>query len=350
MAMANCSDPNRYLKDNKVKRATVLWLLGVIAVLAGLLVWFMQPARLVVISPQRGEAVEAVYASGQIEPGVLLPIAPRSAGYVAAVLVHEGDTVRRGQLLLRLQDDDLASGEAELAARSELARRQWERAQGLRAQGFVSQAELDRNHTEYRAAKAALARSQSQRRFLHLSAPADGLILKRDVEVGQFVNMGQPLLYLACCAPLRVVAEVDEEDIGRVQPGQAVLLHADALGEAVLQGEVSEITPKGDPVSRSYRVRMKIAEPARFRVGMTVDANIVLARRPDALLLPRSAVQDQQVWRVRAGRLERVKVLTGAASAEQIEIRSGVAAGDAIVASPSDTLAVGQRVQAVRAP
>jgi multidrug efflux pump subunit AcrA (membrane-fusion protein) len=95
---------------------------------------------------------------------------------------------------------------------------------------------------------------------------------------------------------------------------------------------------------------MKIAEPARFRVGMTVDANIVLARRPDALLLPRSAVQDQQVWRVRAGRLERVKVLTGAASAEQIEIRSGVAASDAIVASPGDTLAVGQRVRAVRAP
>ncbi|WP_269530806.1 efflux RND transporter periplasmic adaptor subunit [Chitinimonas sp. BJYL2] len=328
-----------------MKRTLLYWLIPATVVLAVGAFWLSRPGSVAVVSPTVGEAIEAIYASGQIEPGVQLPIAPRNAGYVAAVLAREGDAVKRGQVLIRLQDDDLANGEAELAARADLARRQWLRAQDLRKQGFVSQAELDRSRSEQDAAQAALARSQSQRRFLQLTAPADGLILKRDVEVGQFVNVGQPLLYLSCCAPLRVSAEVDEEDISRVQIGQPVLLRADALGDAVIQAEVAEITPKGDPVSRSYRVRMKIAEPDRFRVGMTVDANIVLARRQQALLLPRTAVSDQQVWRVQDGKLLRSKVVTGATTADKIEIRSGIGAQDQIVVKPLDTFKPGQRVR-----
>lgn len=327
----------------KLKR--IIWFLLALALIGTGVWWLTRPLLVDVMKPTRGEAVEAIYASGQIEPGVQLPIASRTAGYVAAVLVREGDTVKRGQVLIRLQDDDLASGEAELAARADLARRQWQRAQDLFKQGFVSQAERDRARSEHDATQAALARSQSQRRFLQLLAPADGLILKRDVELGQFVNAGQALLHLSCCAPLRVSAEVDEEDISRVQIGQAVLLRADALGDTVIAAEVSEITPKGDPVSRSYRVRMKIAEPNRFRVGMTVDANIVLARRQQTLQLPRTAVLEQQVWLVRDGKLLRSKVVTGAATVDKIEIRSGISAQDSVVIKPLDSFKPGQRVR-----
>jgi RND family efflux transporter MFP subunit len=330
-----------------LKRIT--WLVLTLALIGTAAWWLTLPSLVQVVAPTKGEAVDAIYASGQVEPGVQLPIAPRNAGYVATVLVREGDAVKRGQVLLRLQDDDLANGEAELAARADLARRQWQRAQDLVKQGFVSQAELDRARSEHDAVKAALARSQSQRRFLQLTAPADGLILKRDVEVGQFVNVGQALLYLSCCAPLRVSAEVDEEDIGRVQIGQPVLLRADALGDTVIAAEVTEITPKGDPVSRSYRVRMKIADPQRLRVGMTVDANIVLARRQQALLLPRTAVTEQQVWLVRNGKLERRKVVTGAATVEKIEIRSGISAQDNVVIKPDASFKPGQRVRSTPA-
>jgi RND family efflux transporter MFP subunit len=330
-----------------LKRMT--WFVLVLALIGAGAWWLTRPLIVEVAPPTRGEAVDAIYASGQIEPGVQMPIAPRNAGYVVAVLVREGDVVKRGQVLIRLQDDDLANGEAELAARADLARRQQLRAQDLLKQGFISQAEVDRTRTEHDAARAGLARSQSQRRFLQLTAPADGLILKRDVEVGQFVNMGQSLLYLSCCAPLRVAAEVDEEDIGRVRIGHPVLLRSDALGDAVLAAEVSAITPKGDPVSRSYRVRMKIAEPDRFRVGMTVDANIVLARRQQVLLLPRTAVNEQHVWLVRHGKLVRSKVVTGAATVEKIEIRSGIGAQDQVVIKPLGTFKPDQRVRATPA-
>jgi multidrug efflux pump subunit AcrA (membrane-fusion protein) len=129
-----------------------------------------------------------------------------------------------------------------------------------------------------------------------LTTPSDGLIIRRDGEIGQFIPAGQAVFYLSCCAPLRVSAEVDEEDIARVQVGQKVVLRADALPGVILDGKVSEITPKGDPVARSYRVRVKLADPSQLKVGMTVDANLIVAERPDALLVPATAVQDNAVW------------------------------------------------------
>ncbi|MDN3577515.1 efflux RND transporter periplasmic adaptor subunit [Chitinimonas viridis] len=322
------------------------WWLAIllVAIVAGI-GWYWRPRLVQVSKPAQGTAVEAIYASGQVEPGVQVPITTRSAGQVTAVLVQEGEAVRRGQILIQLQDDDLASGVAELAARAELARQQLQRAEVLWRQGFVAAAERDAAASANKAAQAALLRSQAQRRFLQLVAPADGEILQRDVEVGQVVSPGQALLYLACCAPMRVVAEVDEEDIGRVQQGQPVVLGADALPGKTFDGVVSSITPKGDPLTRSYRVRIAIDQPERFRVGMTVDANVILARRERALLLPRSAVREGLVWRVQDGRLTQVRVTTGASMGDQVEIRSGIGPDDLIVSVPDEQLAVGQVVR-----
>jgi len=326
-------------------RKHVWWLaILLVAIVVGI-GWYWRPKQVQVSKPAQGTAVEAIYASGQVEPGVQVPITTRSAGQVTAVLVQEGEAVRRGQILIQLQDDDLASGVAELAAKAELARQQLQRAEVLWRQGFVAAAERDAAASASKAAQAALQRSQAQRRFLQLAAPADGEILQRDVEVGQVVSPGQALLYLACCAPMRVVAEVDEEDIGRVQQGQLVVLGADALPGKTFNGVVSSITPKGDPLTRSYRVRIAIDQPERFRVGMTVDANVILARRERALLLPRSAVREGLVWRVRDGRLSQVRVTTGASMGDQVEIRSGIGQDDLIVSVPDDQLKVGQAVR-----
>ena len=123
-------------------------------------------------------------------------------------------------------------------------------------QRFATRADLD-------AAAASGRRAETQRDFMALTPPADGLIIRRDGEIGQFIPAGQAVFYLSCCAPLRVTAEVDEEDISRVHIGQKVVLRADALPGEILDGHVSEITPKGDPVARSYRVRVALADPSR---------------------------------------------------------------------------------------
>src|SRR6185437_1967818 len=146
---------------------------------------------------------------------------------------------------------------------------------------------------------------------LKLVAPADGRIIRRDGEIGQLIAANQTVFWLSC-APVRVSAEVDEEDIARVKPGQPVLLRADAFPGRIFDGTVESITPKGDPIARSYRVRISLAAGTPLMIGMTAETNIILRRDEHALLLPAGTVTQDMVWVVDNDRLVRRKVTVGA--------------------------------------
>ena len=323
-------------------------MLGLVAIAAiATAVWLREgPIPVTIVSPTRGPAVEAIYATGTVEPTVMLPIAPRTGARLVDLNVDEGSKVRKGQVLARLDDADLASTVEELEARARFARATHARTEELVRKGFVSKAESDRTRSELDAAEAAVRRARSQKDFMALVAPADGLVIKRDGERGQFIPAGQAVFFLSCCAPLRVSAEVDEEDIGRVHAGQKVVLRADALPGAILDGKVKEITPKGDPVARSYRVRIELADPERLRVGMTVDANLIVAERENALLVPATAVQDGKVWTVDGEhRVARQKVRVGVSGAGRTEILEGLPADARIVDSAPAELREGRHVR-----
>jgi RND family efflux transporter MFP subunit len=325
-----------------------------LAAAAAGLAWWLRPLSVETALPTRGPAIEAVYATGIVEPTVMVPVAPRSGGRLAAIQVAEGATVRRGQVLARIESADLDQTVQEMQAREQLARTQFERTRDLVAQKFISSAELDRTRTELQAAQAAVRRAQAQRDYNQLVAPADGTVLRRDGELGQFIPAGQTVITLACCAPLRVSAEVDEEDIARVVVGQKVTMRTDALPRQLFDGEVAEITPKGDPVSRSYRVRIRFSDaPAAaagpLRTGMTMDTNLIVARREAALLVPSRALKGDAVWVLAQGRLHQRAVRRGVAGSERTEILSGLSDGEAVVLAPPDGLREGQRARALAA-
>ena len=320
-----------------------LWTLGLVALAAagGLAWWQTVPVTVTLVTPTRGPAVEAIYATGTLEPTVMLPIAPRVGGKLAEVLTDEGRTVRKDQVLARLEDTDLNNTVEELDARVRLARLNLERKSELAGRNGIARADLDQARTDLEMAEATLRRANAQRDFLTLRAPADGLVIRRDGEVGQYVPAGQAVFYFSCCAPLRVTAEVDEEDIPRVRLGQPVVLRADALPGEVFDGEVSGITPKGDPVARSFRVRIRLAAPDRLKIGMTVDANLIVAERKDALLIPSGAITDGAVWVLQAGHLHRQPVQTGIAGPARTEVLQGLAPDAQVVAVPTESLREG---------
>jgi RND family efflux transporter MFP subunit len=328
------------------------WILGAVALAAlAFFFWLRQgPVAVTIASATRGPAIDAIYATGTVEPTVMLPIAPRTGARLVELNADEGDRVRKGQVLARLDDADLASTVEELEARARYARAQNERSEDLVRKGFMAKAETDRTRSELDAADAAVKRARSQRDYMSLTAPAEGLIIKRDGERGQFIAAGQAVFFLSCCAPLRVSAEVDEEDIGRVHVGQKAVLRADALPGEVLDGKVKEITPKGDPVARSYRVRIELDDPERFKVGMTVDANLIVAERQDALLVPATAVQEDTVWTVdEKNHLRRHKVRVGVSGAGRTEILEGIPADARIVDSPPADLKEGRAAREKKA-
>lgn len=333
---------------SRLKLSRPLWLLLAVLVLAaaGLLAWWLRPLSVSTVLATPGVAIDAIYASGAVEPTVVLPVAPRSGGILAELRVDEGAEVRKGEVLARLDDADLANTVKELEAKARYASAQYARAQDLVRRGFVARTELDRGRSELDAANAALRRARAQRGFLALTAPEDGRVIRRDGEIGQFIAPGQAVLVLACCAPLRVTAQVDEEDIARLQPGQPVVLSSDALPGRSFDGQVAEVTPQGDPVARSYRVRIQLTTPEPFQIGMTVDANIIVARHEGALLVPSAAIRDAAVWVLRDGRLHRQPVRTGIAGSERSEILAGLDAGSQVVTGPLEGLSEGRRARA----
>jgi len=328
------------------------WLaIPALALAAGGAAWWLLrgPQAVTVVGTTRGPAVDAIYATGTVEPTVMLPVGPRVAGRIVELRTDEGRSVRKGEVLARLDTADLDATLEELRARARFARAEFDRTAALAQRGVVAANELDRTRADLDAAEAALKRAGAQRDFMLLVAPAAGQIIRRDGEVGQYLAVGQPLFYMACCAPLRVTADVDEEDIPRVQVGQKVVLRADALPGRSFDGEVSDVTPKGDPVARTYRVRVRLAAPEAFKVGMTVDANLIVAERQDALLVPTSALTHGAVWVVRAGRLARQPVQVGVTGATLTEIRAGLADGARVVANPGAALVEGRAARVLAA-
>ena len=330
----------------KVKKT---WLIGLAVLAAGTIggtyAWKHRPLTVTVATTTRGPAVDAVYAAGSVEPTVTQPIASKVMGRLTAVLVDEGDTVRKGQVLAKLEAGDLQSTVDEAQARLKLAQAQYQRAQDLVQQRFVAPVELDRAKADLDAAQATVKRTQTLRDVLTLVAPADGTVLKRDGEVGQVITAGQTLMTLSCCAPLRATVDVDEEDIGRVYKGQRVVLRADALPGQVIEGSVGDITPKGDPISRSYRVRIKLPNTKGLMAGMTVEANLVLTQREKALLVPSTAVQKDRVWVVQNGAAHQQAIQVGIAGSSKTEVLSGLTDGAQVITVPPVELTEGRRVR-----
>ena len=331
----------------RVRLRPLLVLIVLAAAGAGTALWWQaRPLVVEVVHATRGDAIEAVYGTGIVEPTIQVPIAPRIAGRMVELAVDEGARVSNGQVLARLETADLEAAQDELDARARYARQAFERAEMLVQRGLGSGADRDRTLADLQAADAAAARNRKQLGFMTLVAPADGQIIRRDGEVGQYIAVNQPIFYMATKAPLRITADVDEEDIARVAVGQPVVIHADAFSGKVFDGEVAEITAKGDATTRSYRVRVRLHGETALRVGMTTEVNIIIARHEAALLLPAAALVDGRVWVVRGKQIAGLPVQTGIRSEKGVEIRSGIDERDLVVAQPTDTLRAARRVRA----
>jgi multidrug efflux system membrane fusion protein len=298
-----------------------------------------------VTHPTRGAAVLAVYATGTVEATVMLPVASRISAKLAELNVDEGSKVKKGQILARLEDADLQSGLRQLQLQEDLTKKTHDRAVALLKNGFITRANYDLAKANWESAKALSAKAASETNFLKLLAPDDGLIIKRDGEIGQLIPAQQPVFWMSCCAPLRISVEVNEEDIVQVKSGQEVLIRADAFPDQIFNGKVQSITPKGDPISRTYRVRVQFVENVPLQIGMTAETNIIISKNDHALLVPTTAISDHKLWLVKDNKLVQQEIQQGAKGLKSVEILSGVAEGDTIVVQPTATLKSGASVR-----
>jgi RND family efflux transporter MFP subunit len=322
---------------------------GVAIVIIAAVTWWLSgrsTSAVDVVHPWRGKAVQAAYATGTVEATVMIPIAPRAAARLEKLDADEGQHVTKGQVLASLEGDALKHSIEELKAKEAFAKSDYERNAQLIKDRAASKMEYDRTKAEWDAATAAVNKAKAELEYTRLVAPEDGYIIKRDGEEGEFIPVNQPVFWMSCCEPFRVTAEVDEEDIPQVKVGQEVLIRADAFPGKIFHGSVQSITPKGDPVSRSYRVRVSLPADVPLLIGMTAETNIILREDDNAMLVPASAVLQDKVWVVDGGVLRQKFVEVGATGADKIEIISGLSEADQVVAKPQPSFADGQSVRA----
>ena len=299
------------------------------------------------------ELAQTVVASGRVITPQRITIAAETTGRVNSIPVREGQTVKRDQLLIQLNDQDERASVAQATAavkqaeaklrqlrevalpaasqnlkqaqtNVEQARKQYERTRDLQARGFISQAQLDeakRNYdviisqvsaarlqvetnrpagSDLALATAAVAQANAS---LHLAqvklnenailAPADGTLISRSVESGDVVQAGKELMVLAADGETQIVVQLDEKNLAKLALGQKVLGSADAYPDQRFDAVVSYINPAIDATRGAVEVKMKVLNPpAYLRQDMTVSVDIETARRTNALVIPTGALHD----------------------------------------------------------
>jgi RND family efflux transporter MFP subunit len=307
--------------------------------------WLLRPPVVDAVYPRIGPAVTAVYASGTVEASVMFPVAPRVGARLVKIAKDEHSRVKKGEILGRLEATDLAGNIAQLEAQAAFAKTDYERYARLMRENATSRQAYERALATWKAADAALKQSRAQAGFLDLVAPGDCTVIQRDGEVGQFIAANMPVFWLSCHDSLRISAQVDEEDIPLVKAGQKALIRADAFPGQVFEGTVTDVTPRGDPIGRSYRVRIGLPPGNPLKIGMTTEANIIAREDPHAILLPASAVLNDHVWKIVDNRAVQTSVVTGVRSNNWVEIRRGVSADDLILRDASVPPAQGKTLR-----
>jgi RND family efflux transporter MFP subunit len=313
---------------------------------AGAVYWRYGRGPLVTAAPvTRGTAVEIVYATGGVEPVHWAKVASVIRDRIIEICDCEGRTVKKGDVLARLDDREVQAQMKELKAREEFLKREMTRVSALITTGAATTQAFERASMDLQQVQGLISVQTEKINDYTIVAPMDGVVLRRDGEIGEIAEVGQILYRIGVPKPLQVVAEVNEEDIPRVKVGQTVLFRTDAFPDRRLEGKISEITPMGDVAAKTFRIKAALPDDTPLKPGMSVEANVITREKPNALLVPADAVQGNTVFVVDGNRVRRRTVSIGIRGTRTVEVLFGLSDGER-VASPAPTeLADGARVR-----
>jgi RND family efflux transporter MFP subunit len=316
------------------------------AAAAGIAWWLLRGPAITVVRVSRGAAAEIVYATGAVEPETWSRSTPLVRGRIIERCRCEGKPVKRGDVLARLDDKEALATLNDLHALEEFQHREFDRQSQLLSRGVATSQAFQKAESDLARINAQIAAQTQRLEYYKLVSPMDGTVLKEDGEVGDMVEPGTILYRIGLEKPLWVIADVNEEDIPRVKVGQNALLRTDAFAGQVLQGIVKQITPAGDPVSKTFRVRIGLPDDTPLRVGMSVEANIISREKPDVVLVPANAVVNNNLFTIEGSHARLRKVEIGIRGTGFVEILQGVAEGEWVAAPATANIRNGARVRA----
>jgi len=396
------------MANNKKRRKQVFLLLGALVVAASIVSATLLRSNNRIDSSklaqvERGNVARSVVATGKIEPLARVEIKSKASGIIKELFVEVGDPVRQGQVLAELDKEELRARVREARANLQAAEanhaaaeaayeknrieaegpdvpffeRSFERAKKMLADGLIAQAALDeaeknfylarnrqlaaqrnvlvtkaeveRAKAQVAQARAALERAEEDLRNSTIVSPMDGLVLSRNVEVGDAISsiliLGSQatlVMTLGDVSEVYVKGKVDEADIGKVYLGQPARIVVESFKEKQFLGKVTKISPMGvekDNVT-TFEVRVSIQNPSgELKANMTANAEIILEEHQNVLLIPETAIiydRDRNTSvevpepRAKEGK-RKIEIKTGISNGIKTEVLAGLKEGDQVI-------------------
>jgi RND family efflux transporter MFP subunit len=317
-------------------------------------------------------------AVGTVRAGQSSQVASQMVGNIIGVRVHEGDRVQSGQVLAIVDDTQprsrveqatgaVTAAEKEVSAANSdltLADSTLKRYQQLYEKKSVSPQEFDEIKARSQSAEArrdmavagraqansGLTQARTSLGYARIRAPFAGVVTQKNADVGMLASPGMPIFTIEDTRSYRLEATIDESDMRIARVGQVVPVTIDALGNTEFSGKIVQIVPAADPTSRNFLVKVELPSDSRLRSGLFGRARFPRGERT-SVLIPRSAVvehgQLQGVYVMDTNQIAGLRYITlGRTAGDQVEVLSGLQAGEKLIAAPGDRELGGKRIAA----
>ncbi len=299
-------------------------------------------------------AIAATYSgTANLEAPGESQVVAKTSGVMVQLLAEEGDIVRKGQVLARLDGDKARLQAAGAAATVHKLENNYRRSQQLREQKLVSAESNDQLRYELESARAQLDLAKLELSYTQITAPISGVVAQRMVKPGNLIGLNAPVFRIVDNSHLEAVLSVPERQMATLKIGMPLRMVVDAVPGTVFVGKVDRVSPVVDTGSGTFRVVCAFDGSNNLRPGMFGRIEIVYDQRDGVLTLPRTALIEDEgesaVYIVRNKKAVRVPVQLGYVDGEVVEVRSGVKENENVITAGKVAVRDGTEVEVLKA-
>lgn len=306
------------------------------------------PLQVSIISIEPSTIDAVVSAAGAVGSRNTSVLSSKIMGKVTALTVNEGDFVKQGKLLLRIESGEISAQAYQAQAAYNNAKLQYDRIKTLFDEKAATQMEMDQATLGIESAKAGLNAAKAMESYTTITAPIDGRIVEKRINLGEMALPGQPVLKIEDNKHLRLEVTMREQDIRFVEPGKSVTVRIDALPGKEIKARVAQVVPASDLRTHSFVVKIDIPADKGLITGMYGKAYFSTGTR-QALLVPKTALVTLSgltgVYIVSPdGNAQFQMIQPGDAYGDSVEALTGLKAGDSVVVNKQEARIDGRKV------
>ncbi len=290
---------------------------------------------------------------GSIEPWTQLELMAKVAGTITEVLVREGDKVKEGDVLARIEANDYTIALKRAKAAHKLAKAEFERDKAVYAKGVIPTAELDTKETTMQTAMADVENAELMLARCTITAPMDGVIRRLDAKIGLLLSVGDPIGEMLHIDRVKAVVGIPESDISAIRKLNEVDLTLKALDGLVVTGKKHFLSPSPDTAARLYRLELALDNSdGEILPGMFIRANVVKRAVDDAIVIPFYSVisrnNEQYVFIEENGLAKKRHVQLGIMENWMVQVTEGLEPGEKILIEGHRDVEHDQKVKVVK--